>query len=248
MKGARRRRSAPGAAMALAAATFVLGLLGPAAAGPFLDVLLKIAGISASPIQQKAAGEAGVGGGDLWVVALDDLSRRQLTHGRAYRSPVFAPGDGGLLALQGQDLVRIPLAGGEAERLHRVGPAVKVVGVNREDPDGALLLFEQAGLVSLEFVSIATGGLTPLPWDPSSPEERNLVSHLRAWDRVHGATRVYVKSEQREDLDGLEEWTDVWVAEGAGPPRNVSACDGVSCGQPALSPDGRRVAYVRAAR
>lgn len=247
MRGA-RRRTAPGAAVALAAATLVLGPFGPAFAGPFLEVLLKIAGISASPIQQKGAGEAGVGEGDLWVVALDDLSRRQLTRGRAYRSPVFAPVHGGLLALQGEDLVRIPLAGGQVERLHRVGPAVKVVGVDREDPDGVLLLFEQAGRVSLEFVSLASGRLTPLPWDPSSSEERNLVSHLRGSDRVYGATRVYVKSEQREDLDGLLEWTDVWVAEGAGPPRNVSACDGASCGQPALSPDGRRVAYVRAAR
>lgn len=56
------------------------------------------------------------------------------------------------------------------------------------------------------------------------------------------------KSEQREDLDALLEWTDMGVAEGAGPPRNVSACDGATCGQPAPSPDGRRVAHVRAAR
>jgi Tol biopolymer transport system component len=29
-------------------------------------------------------------------------------------------------------------------------------------------------------------------------------------------------------------------------PQNVSGCDGVNCGQPALSPDGRRVAFVKA--
>ena len=29
-------------------------------------------------------------------------------------------------------------------------------------------------------------------------------------------------------------------------PQNLSACDGVNCGQPSLSPDGRRIAFVKA--
>ena len=42
------------------------------------------------------------------------------------------------------------------------------------------------------------------------------------------------------------EWTDVYVARGTAAPVNVSACQGVNCSAPALSSDGRQIAYVKA--
>ena len=41
-------------------------------------------------------------------------------------------------------------------------------------------------------------------------------------------------------------WTDVYVQRGTAVPVNVSVCDGVRCLEPALSPDGRKVAFVKA--
>ena len=58
--------------------------------------------------------------------------------------------------------------------------------------------------------------------------------------------RVYSETESKRGLSRTIEWTDVYLRRGTAAPRNVSACDGVNCVQPALSPDGRSVAFVKA--
>ena len=74
-----------------------------------------------------------------------------------------------------------------------------------------------------------------------------MIAHVRDWERVYGSTSVSVKTEVRQGMARAIEWTDVYVTREGTDPVNVSRCDGVTCGQPALSHDGRHVAFVKAA-
>jgi hypothetical protein len=94
-------------------------------------------------------------------------------------------------------------------------------------------------------LSLQSGRVTPLPYDDSSDGQRRMLAQVRAQDRSYGETRVYTKTETKSGLSRPIEWTDVFLTRGAGSPQNVSACDGVNCVQPSLSPDGRSVAFVK---
>jgi hypothetical protein len=73
-----------------------------------------------------------------------------------------------------------------------------------------------------------------------------VAAEIRGQERDYGTTTLYLKTESKQGLSRTAEWTDVWLRRGDAGPVNVSRCDGVNCGQPALSPDGRRVAFVKA--
>ena len=82
--------------------------------------------------------------------------------------------------------------------------------------------------------------MAPLPYDAKSDGERRMLVQIRGQERVYGDASVYVKTESKRGMTRAIEWTDVYLRRGNQPPQNVSTCDGVNCGQPALSPDGRR--------
>jgi hypothetical protein len=62
-----------------------------------------------------------------------------------------------------------------------------------------------------------------------------------------GKTVVYTKTETKKGLAGAVEWRDVYLKREGRDTINVSNCDGVNCGQPSVSQNGRWVAYVKAA-
>ena len=84
-----------------------------------------------------------------------------------------------------------------------------------------------------------------MPHDAKSAQEGRILTQIRGQDRVYGDIRVYTETESKRGLARSIEWTDVYLRRGAATPQNVSACDGVNCAQPALSPDGRSVAFVK---
>jgi hypothetical protein len=231
------------AGLALAAAALATGA---ARAASFLETLLRVSGISATPSAQKGPGEDPEAAGEIWLANVRDGTQTKLSPIGGFRSPVFAPGDRAVLALRRSALVRLPVPGGEAEALYPVEGASKLIGFDRDDPDRLLLLVEdrEAG-PSPAFLSLRTGRLSPLPYDRAAREERAMLLHLREWERAYGATVVYVKSEVRPGLAGAVEWTDVYLKRAGSEPVNLSRCDGPSCGQPSLSHDGRLVAFVR---
>ena len=73
-----------------------------------------------------------------------------------------------------------------------------------------------------------------------------MLEHLSAWDRDYGETRVYINQQTKSGMAGTLSWTDVFLKKASNTPINVSNCDGVNCGQPSLSPDGKLLAFVRA--
>lgn len=216
----------------------------PPAESSFVTKALDFLGISATPGSQKGLGDE-LEEGDVWMVQLSSGLRIRLTREGGYRSPVFVPGDEDIVALKGDDILRVPAFGGQPEKLQSLPGVTKIVGFQREDPDKALMLLEGEKDNSVGVLSLQSGKLTPIPYGKSG-EDRRMLTHLKGWERVYDSTNVYVKTETFQDEGGrTRERSDVYVEQSDEAPVNVSRCDGAHCGQPSLSPDGDRVVYVK---
>jgi len=227
----------------LAAIGSLLMLPAAVAAESMVDTLLRVAGLTASPAQMRGPGDE-VEAGDIWVAGTAGGAASALTSGGGYRSPVFAP-DGSIVALKGDALVRIPAGGGSAASVQRAPGVLKLVGFDAKNADAIVVLLD-GGASPLGVLSPKSGTVTSLPYDGKSDAERRMLAQVRGQERTYGDASVYVRTESKRGLARAIEWTDVYLRRGNAPPQNVSACDGVSCGQPALSPDGRRIAFVKA--
>lgn len=209
--------------------------------------LLRIAGLTAAPSQQPGPAGA-VDPGNIWVVPADRGTAKALTLDGGYTSPIFST-DGRVYALKGDTLVRLPQETGAGVAVHKVPRALKLVGFDRSNADDLVVLMDAApGSSPLAVVSLRTGRVTPLPIDPASEEQRRLLEKARAQERTYGTTSVYTRAERRRATPRSVEWTDVYIRSGAAQPRNASACNGVNCAQPALSPDGRSILFIKASR
>jgi len=215
-----------------------------AAAETMVERLLRVAGLTASPAQMRGPGDD-IGAGDIWVASPGAGAPVALTSGSGYTSPVFSPMDGSIVALKGESVVRIPAGGGRAVAIQKAPGVLKLVGFDGKNVDEVVVLLDGSGRSPLGVLSLKSGTVTPLPYDAKSEAERRMLAQARGQERVYGEASVYVKTESKAGLSRTIEWTDVYLRRGNAPPQNVSACDGVNCGQPALSPDGRRVAFVK---
>jgi len=212
--------------------------------GSLLDTLLRVSGLTVAPTQLRGPGDD-VQEGSLWIANLDRQTVVGITRDVGYRSPVFSLAGDALVALKGDMLVRIPVESGTAVAVRKVTGVLKLVGFDGDNSDRIVVLLADARL-PLAALSLKTGTIASLPYDPASPEERRLLAQIRGQTRVYGVTTLYTKTESKQGLSRPIEWTDVFIQRGGGVPVNVSRCDGVSCDQPALSADGRQVAFVKA--
>jgi hypothetical protein len=213
----------------------------------FWATVLRITGISATPSQLKGPGDE-VQDGDVWVADLAHRTRLRVTRDGGYRSPVFSSADENILALKGNTVVQLPLSDGEPKKLYSIKGVTKIVGLDREDADKVLILLQDVeGRDAAGLLSLKSGQVTPLTYDRKSQDHRRMISHMKEWERVYGDAKVYVRSESKRVLSGTIGWTDVYLKKEDSSPLNVSRCDGVNCGQPSLSYNGRQVVFVKAA-
>ena len=219
----------------------------PSQADPGLEAVLRFLGISASPSQQKGGSDE-IKTGDIWVADLERVTRHALTTGGTYRWPVFEVSGKSVVALTGDQLVRIPITRGAKIRvLHSVPGVDKLVGFDRDNAE-RLLVMQNQPESPLVVLSIASGKLQDLPYDRNDKDQRRMLSHIRGEERVYARARVYVMTESAQSIEGTREWTDVYIQQGDGKAKNVSRCDGSDCGQPSLSPDGKTVVYIQSQR
>jgi len=229
----------------ISAALVVIGLGNPgsARADSLFDRILRVMGISATPSQMK--GDSNVIAGQIWIAELKSGRRTALTVDSGYRWPVYEPGGEGIVALNGERLVRISLKAQEAKVLHTIPGVDKLVCFDVDQRDSLLVVLNDDN-APLAMVSLKTGQLTPLPYDPKLKVHRSMLSHVKGQERIYTTSRVYIRTESKQSLEGTIEWDDVYVRQGAAEPRNVSECDGVACSQPSLSPNGMEVVYIKA--
>jgi hypothetical protein len=232
-------------------ATLLLALAVPAAAQEsLLQKLLRIAGITAAPSQLRAPGD--VAEGEVWITDVRTGTTRQVTKESGYRSPVFAPDDGRLYALKGDTLVRLADDGDMA--LAQLPGAVKLVGFDPDTIDD--IIFLRDGDLGNSPLAIVTPGaaaagakaIASIPLDMGAAETRQMVTFIRGDERKYGDVRLFTRTESRQGAIRAVEWTDVFLQRGTEPPVNISGGDGTSSGQPALSPDGARVVYIKVPR
>jgi len=215
----------------------------PAVPESFLSGVLRFLGVSHDPSSLKGPGDEVVTG-QLWIADLSSKSTRKLTSNGGYRSPVFVPGSPDVIALKGDEVVRVRANDGNESALFAVNSITKLVGFRDDDPTALLVLLggtqPHAGILSLKSAAVQT-----LPYNASSSRDREMLAHLAGWERDYGNTSLYVKRESKQTVSGTIEWSDVFLKTGSGDPVDTSQCGGVDCGQPSLSPDGTLVVFVR---
>jgi hypothetical protein len=212
----------------------------------FWERVLRFSGISANPNTLKGPRD-GVPSGQVWMADLRSGTRRKITPSGGYRSPVFFPNGSDILALQGADVVRISSGGGEPAKLYSIAGITKLVAFSLDDPDEVLVLKEdEKGHVSPARLSVSTRTIMPLPYDPQSSRDRQMLEHLQDWQRSYGDSTVYVRRESRQALSGPVEISNAFLKTAGLEPQNISLCDMVNCGQPSVSPDGSRVLFIKA--
>ncbi len=219
--------------------------LGAVAAESLIARLLRVAGLTVAP-QTRAPGDDAEAG-NIWIVTIDQRTTKALTSQGGYRSPLFAPAGGAVYALKGENLVRVASDGGNPVVVQKIPGVAKLAGFDRSASDELIVLLEPVAAGSpLAVLSLKSGNLTPLPYDDHSAEQRLMLEQVRAQDRTYGDTSLVIRTETKRGLSRAMEWTDVYLQRGHAEPQNISVCNGVNCTQPALSPDGRTVAFVKA--
>jgi hypothetical protein len=214
-----------------------------AAQETLLQKLLRIPGLTAAPSQLRGPGEA-IAPGNIWIAPVEGGAPKALTLDGGYTSPIFS-GDGRVYALRGDTLVRLPQETGAGVTVHKAPKVLKLVGFDGANADELVVLVDAAGGSSpLGVLSLRSGRITPLPVDASSDEQRRMLAQIRSQERTYATVNVYMGGDGR----GTSRTTNVYVRRGDAAPRNISACKGVTCVQPALSPDGRSVVFIKAAR
>ena len=208
--------------------------------------VVRIAGLTATPSTQKGPGDEIIRG-EIWIADLTTNRRSRLTNDDVYRSPIFLAGDQIILALREDEIVQIPVAGGQARKLFNIRSITKLVGATLDDSETVLVLTQNTDQrPSVGLISLKSGQLSPIPFDESSREDRRILVHLQGWERVYGDTKLYLKSETKGGLAGSTEWIDVYLKRDHIEPINISNCEGRKCGQPSLSQGKKLVVYIKA--
>lgn len=220
----------------------------PRRAETFWQKALRILGISVTPSALKGDDDAVIG--DVWLADLRTGVACRLTREGGYRSPLVLPDAQTAWALKGEAIYEIPLDGGAARDRFTIKGIVKLAAVEVETRKHVLLLREdEARQMVVELLSLADGKRTALPYDPASDKDKQMLAYLRSWERRYdgGKFTLYAQSESKDGpADKRIEWRDVYLKEAGREALNLSRCDGVNCGQPALSLNGRYVVYIKA--
>ena len=187
--------------------------------------------------------------GSIFISSVDGDMPRAITNDGGYISPVFSANDSELLALRGDEVVSLPLSGGEPKMLYKLANAVKLLGMNRQDGNKLLVLLRTAeGETELSEMALDNGQVKLLPHDTDDNEQQQILKQLGGNDRNYGdGTLIYLQPESKDGMSGHRiEWTDIYLKREGQESINVSRCNGQNCSQPTLSRDGRHVVFIRA--
>lgn len=218
----------------------------PAPKEGLLSKLLRVTGISATPSAMRGGGEDSTG--DVWIVELGANVKRRLTRNKGYKSPIFLD-DRTVLALRGDDLIEVQIEDGRARKLFSLEGPQKLVGINADNPRQALFLRAGAGdQVIVGLLSLDSGRVVALPYNPKSDLDQRTIAYLQGWSRSYNGGQIvlYLEKLTKQDSSGTVAWQDVFLERTNAKPINVSRCNGADCIQPSLSPNAGLVVFIKA--
>lgn len=213
----------------------------PAKSETLMHALLKVTGILAAPAQR---GEERVATGSVWMATLAQAEPVRWTQGGGFRSPVIADAGNAVYAMKGNVLVRIDGPGLAPVDVSTIAGIDKLLGI-QTDASGDLLALTTDPRAPVVTLSLATGRRTVLAVDSNDRGQLGLLAQARSQSRAIGSMSIDVERQTRQDLARVVEWTDVIMRDAPHIVRNLSACNGVDCGQPALSADLTRVVFIK---
>jgi Tol biopolymer transport system component len=205
--------------------------------------LLRVTGLTASPARMRGSASDDISG-DVWLVDVDGKHPKALTRGGRFRSPVFSPDGTSLYLLRNDVVMKIPVAGGSPSQVLAVPGATRIIGFQRDNADEVLMLVDNAA-APIGAVSLSRKAYRPLAFDGSLEGADDMLAQIRGETRTYGRIRLLVRTQSRRASGGTIEWTDIYVQDDEGAPRQVSSCNGRQCRQPALSADRASVAFIQ---
>ena len=212
----------------------------------FLRQLMRFVGIFDNPTLLKGLGDESPAG-DVWVYDVSKGVRDRLTWDGGFRAPVFEPDNKHVLALKGEMLVRVSVAGGEPQELFTVKDVVKLVGFHRDRGDEVLVVTTDKKELAAGVLSLSSGEVARLSHDRSSETDDRLMKYLVGWERVYDEGTVYVEAASPQPAGGIATGTDVFLLRKEDrEPIAISNCQNARCGQPSLSRGGLWVVYINA--
>lgn len=196
-------------------------------------------GITTAPVGQL--GEGGAERGEIWVAASDGSERQRLTEQAEYAWPVFTADGKAVLALRGAALVRIEPGDAVPVTLAEGTPLTKLLAAR---PDGLVIGVVPEGPFG-RLATVAPDGAVALLPASATREEKRLMAALLGESRAYSDGRkLLVDRADYEGQDRTRRGFDVYIETAKGR-LNLSRCETAACGQPSLSLQSDRVAYIR---
>jgi hypothetical protein len=208
----------------------------------WVDTLLRVTGLTASPATMRGLVDDVVTG-DVWLADTQGNPPLRATTDGDYRSPVFSPTDGGIFVLRYDTLLKIPPTGGRPKPMFVVRRIVKIIGFQSANPNELFVLLDNVD-APLGVVSLVSGQLTRIYFDRTVNGAAEMLAQIRGQDRSYGPLKIRVIARSKRESGGVVESTEVYLQRDGLPPKMVSACNRSRCGEPALSLNGQRIAYV----
>jgi hypothetical protein len=204
----------------------------------FWGWVFRVTGISATPRNQRD--DYKVKPGHIWVANLQ-VRLRVPTEDGGYISPVFFNDGENLLALQGNNLVKVSVETGAKQVVKELKGALKLIGFAGDDPDKVLLLKDedQDSCPSVAILALNDGTMTSVPFTKQG-NDQDLLTHLETWTRTYDGGEWELKT-RKEGSD----WFNVFLKQKNKDPVNISKCDQVNCSQGSLSKDRKRVVFIK---
>ena len=68
--------------------------------------------------------------------------------------------------------------------------------------------------------------VTPVPYDPGSSQDLQMLEGIEGWSRSYGDRHIYVKRQSKKALSGTVEWSDVFLEVGNQTPVDPASAKG----------------------
>jgi len=146
----------------------------------FWAMLLRISGISATPRNQRGPQTGKTG--QVWVAFLDNKTRRRVaTNDTGFSTPVFFPDGQSILAVQGNDVIKLSVADGSKQKVTEVKGIIKLVGFDTTDLDSVNATPRRPGVFPFhERCAEVPARTRTAIFIPPKPRQQTMATSLRA--------------------------------------------------------------------